>query len=273
LGEGANRNTRDALAPPSWSVTPLPTPALPHPSQPTASHEAGGPVIGETTADAAGVALIDSEAELDRAIAALAERDPDLVAHLLAVGGRPPLRRRAAGFEGLAAMVVSQQVSTASAAAIFGRLRAALHPFEAATLLGASETILRGAGLSAGKILTLRAVAAAIGDGRLRLEDLAGLPADEAVAKLTAIRGIGPWTAQLYLLSCLGHADAWPPGDIALEEAARLALGLEARPDRIAMARIAERWRPHRAVAARLLWGYYRARKARDGWGIGLGDG
>lgn len=217
-------------------------------------------------------ALIDSEADLDRAIAALAARDPDLITHLLDVGGRPPLRRRAAGFAGLAAMVVSQQVSTASAAAIFGRLQAALPGLDAAGLLAAPEAALRAAGLSAGKVLTLRAVAEAVADGRLPLEGLADLPADEAAARLTALRGIGPWTAQLYLLSCLGHADAWPPGDIALEEAARLALGLPARPDRVALARIAERWRPHRAVAARLLWGYYRARKARDGWGIGLGD-
>ena len=217
-------------------------------------------------------ALIDSEADLDRAIAALGARDPVLVAHLLAVGGRPPLRRRAAGFAGLAAMVVSQQVSTASAAAIFGRLQAALPDLDAAGLLAAPEAVLRAAGLSTGKVLTLRAVAEAVADGRLPLESLADLPADEAAARLTALRGIGPWTAQLYLLSCLGHADAWPPGDIALEEAARLALGLDARPGRVALARIAERWRPHRAVAARLLWGYYRARKSRDGWGIGLGD-
>ena len=218
-------------------------------------------------------ALIDGEADLDRAIAALAARDPDLVAHLLEVGGRPPLRRRAAGFEGLAAMVVSQQVSTASAAAIFARLQAALPGLDAPQVLSAPDAALRGAGLSAGKVLTLRAAAAAVADGRLPLDRLAELPADEAAARLTALRGIGPWTAQLYLLSCLGHADAWPPGDVALEEAARLALGLDARPDRAALARIAERWRPHRAVAARLLWGYYRARKARDGWGIGLGDG
>ena len=216
---------------------------------------------------------IHTEADLDRAIADLARRDPDLVAHLLEVGGRPPLRRRAAGFEGLAAMVVSQQVSTASAAAIFARLQAALPGLAAADLLAAADPVLRGAGLSAGKVLTLRAAAIAVLDGRLPLDRLADLPADEAAARLTALRGIGPWTAQLYLLSCLGHADAWPPGDIALEEAAKLALGLAARPDRAALARIAERWRPYRGVAARLLWGYYRARKARDGWGIGLGDG
>ncbi|MGI3902977.1 MAG: DNA-3-methyladenine glycosylase family protein [Janthinobacterium lividum] len=216
---------------------------------------------------------IDSEDDLDDALAALSPRDPAFVAECLAVGGRPPLRRRTAGFEGLAAMVVSQQVSTASAAAIFTRLKAALPLFEAQHLLAASDAALRDVGLSSGKVLTLRAVAAAIGNGAMSLESLADLPADEAAARLTALRGIGPWTAQLYLLSCLGHADAWPPGDVALEEAARLALGLEARPDRAALARIAERWRPYRAVAARLLWGYYRARKARDGWGIGLGDG
>ncbi len=228
--------------------------------------------MGEMTQGRPAVPLIDGEADLDRAIAALAEREPGLVAHLLAVGGRPPLRRRAPGFEGLAALVVSQQVSTASAAAIFGRLRAVLDPLDAAALLRADDAVLRGAGLSAGKMLTLRAAAAAVAEGRLALDGLAALPAEEAAARLTALRGIGPWTAQLYLLSCLGHADAWPPGDIALEEAARLALKLDARPDRTALAGIAERWRPHRAVAARLLWSYYRAVKARSGLGIGLGD-
>ncbi len=261
------------------SVTPVPpTPSFEMPPRRrAASHAAGVPAAGETAEAAAGVPSIDTEADLDRAIAALAGRDPALVARLLAVGGRPPLRRRAPGFEGLAALVVSQQVSTASAAAIFGRLRAALAPpgsaIEAADLAAAGDAVLRAAGLSAGKVLTLRAAAAAVLDGRLRLDALAALPAEAAAARLTALRGIGPWTAQLYLLSCLGHADAWPPGDVALEEAARSALGLDARPGAAALARIAERWRPHRAVAARLLWGYYRAVKARGGLGIGLGDG
>ena len=237
------------------------------------SHAGPGSVTGEMTRIPRLPHRIDDEDDLDDALEALSARDPDFVAHCLAVGGRPPLRRRAAGFKGLAAMVVSQQVSTASAAAIFARLKAAVPQFEARHLLAASDAVLRDVGLSSGKVLTLRAVAAAIDNGALSLESLAELPADEAAAKLTALRGIGPWTAQLYLLSCLGHADAWPPGDVALEEAARLALGLEVRPDRASLARIAEGWRPYRAVAARLLWGYYRARKARDDWGIGLGDG
>lgn len=218
------------------------------------------------------VAPIRDEGDLDAALAALTARDPDLVGRLLAVGGRPPLRRRAAGFEGLCAMVVSQQVSTASAAAIFSRLRAALDPLDAMSVAAADDAALRGAGLSSAKAATLRAAAAAVADGRLPLDELAALPAEAAAARLTAVKGIGPWTAQLYLLSCLGHADAWPPGDVALEEAARLALGLASRPDAAALAAIAERWRPHRAVAARLLWGFYRAVKARPGLGIGLGD-
>ncbi len=229
--------------------------------------------MGEMTQGRPSIHRIATERDLDEAVALLAGRDPALVAHLLAVGGRPPLRRRAAGFEGLAAMVVSQQVSTAAAAAIFARLRAAVVPLDAPTLAAVSDAALRGAGLSGGKVLTLRAAAAAVADGRLPLDALAELPAEEAAARLTAVRGIGPWTAELYLLSCLGHADAWPPGDIALQEAARVALRLDARPDAAALARLAERWRPHRAVAARLLWGYYRAVKAREGLGIGLDDG
>ncbi|WP_237477958.1 DNA-3-methyladenine glycosylase family protein [Lichenibacterium dinghuense] len=266
MGEGAKRNTRGISRPPSGSVTPA---TLPSPCRPAAARVPGR---GGNTPDGAGVSPIDTEADLDRAIAALGERDPALVARLIAVGGRPPLRRRAPGFEGLCALVVSQQVSTASAAAIFGRLRAALAPLDASALAAADDGTLRAAGLSAGKVLTLRAAAAAVLDGRLHLDGLSALPAEAAAARLTALRGVGPWTAQLYLLSCLGHADAWPPGDIALEEAARLAMGLDARPDAAALARIADRWRPYRAVAARLLWSYYRAVKARSGLGIGLGD-
>ena len=89
--------------------------------------------------------------------------------------------------------------------------------------------------------------------------------ADEAHAALTAVHGIGPWTADIYLLSCLGHADAWPAGDLALQEAARLAFGLRARPNAKEMVALAEPWRPFRAVAARVLWTYYRAVKGRDG--------
>ena len=224
-----------------------------------------------------GPRLIVGEADLDCAIARLAERDPEIVGHLLSVGGRPPLRRGGAGFEGLASIVVSQQVSTASAAAIFGRLALALRRpkalhFEARDLAAADDGVLRSAGLSVGKVATLRAAAAAVRDGSLPLSELAALPEREAARRLLAIRGIGPWTAELFLLVCLGHADAWPAGDLALQEAARIALRLEARPDAAALAALGERWRPYRAVAARLLWSYYRAVKRRDGIGVAAPD-
>ena len=209
---------------------------------------------------------IDGEAALGRGIAALRAIDPAFVDHLLAVGGEPPLRRRAAGLEGLAAIIVAQQVSTASAAAIFGRLAAAIRPFEAAVLAAVDDDLLRGCGLSIQKIRALRSVAAAIIDGSLCLEALAAQPAEAAVRTMVSVKGIGPWTADVFLLFCLGHPDAWPAGDVALQEAARVALGLDARPDAKALHRLGERWRPHRAVAARLLWSYYRAVKGnRDG--------
>ena len=215
---------------------------------------------------------IATEWDLDAAVLRLSACDPVLVEHLLAVGGRPPLRRGRPGFEGLTSVIVSQQVSTASAAAIFGRLRAALLPadgstFGVADLAAADDATLRAAGLSAGKVGTLRAVAEAVGNGALPLDLLESLPAEAAAAALVAIHGIGPWTAASFLLFSLGHPDVWPAGDLALQEAARVALRLDARPDAAALERIGERWRPERAIAARLLWSYYRAIKSRDGTG------
>ena len=111
----------------------------------------------------------------------------------------------------------------------------------------------------------LKAIARAVDGGELDLAALPDLPADEAHARLTAIHGIGPWTADIYLLFCLGHADVWPAGDLALQEAARLAFGLRARPTAKEMIPLAELWRPWRSVAARVLWTYYRAVKGREG--------
>jgi DNA-3-methyladenine glycosylase II len=208
---------------------------------------------------------IDSEAALGAGLAALGERDRELVAHLLAVAGPPPLRARPPGLEGLVWIIVSQQLSTASATAIFARFKARFPDFEAAAILAASDDRLRGCGLSAAKVRTLRALCETIGAGRLDLERLAGLDASEAHRALVAVKGIGPWTADIFLLFCLGHPDAWPAGDLALQEAARIALGLEQRPNAAKLAAIGERWRPWRGVAARLLWAYYRAVKGRAG--------
>jgi len=207
---------------------------------------------------------IRSENDLDAALAALAEADPRF-ATLIVTAGRPPLRRRADGFAGLAATVVSQQLSTASAGAIWGRLAAAFDPFEPAAIMRARASRLARLGLSAPKIRSLKEIARAVARGRLALATLGELAAEDAHAALTQVHGIGPWTADIYLLSCLGHADAWPAGDLALQEAARLAFGLRARPTAKEMLPLAEPWRPLRAVAARVLWTYYRAVKGRDG--------
>jgi DNA-3-methyladenine glycosylase II len=207
---------------------------------------------------------IHTEADLDTGIAALTALDPRWRA-VAERTGRPPLRRRDGGFAGLAQIIVSQQVSVASAAAIYGRLIAACHPFEAACLLGLRKDRLLRVGLSNAKVKTLKAIAKAIEGKEIDLAALADLPADDAHAALVKLHGIGPWTADVYLLACLGHADAWPAGDIALQEAAKLAFGLKARPTTKEMGPLADGWRPWRAIAARLLWSYYRAVKSREG--------
>jgi DNA-3-methyladenine glycosylase II len=216
---------------------------------------------------------IADEASLAEAAERLRAKDPELVERMVAIGGRPPLRRREPGFAGLAAIIVSQQVSSASASAIFGRLEARIVPLEAARLAEATEDDLRACGLSAPKIRALRAAAAAIVQGALDLAGLAALDAEDAHKALVTVKGVGPWTADIFLLFCLGHPDAFPAGDLALQEAAKLALSLKRRPDAARLERIAERWRPLRGVAARMLWAYYRGVKARSGMALADGSG
>ena len=211
---------------------------------------------------------IADEAALHEAAERLRAKDPELVERLIAVGGPPPLRRRDAGFAGMAAIIVAQQVSTASAAAIFGRLQARIVPLEAAEITKTAEEDLRACGLSNAKIRALRAVAQAIVENSLDLVGLGSLDAEDAHKALVAIKGVGPWTADVFLLFCLGHPDAFPSGDLALQEAAKLALNLRRRPDAKRLERIAQRWRPLRGVAARMLWAYYRGVKARSGMAL-----
>jgi DNA-3-methyladenine glycosylase II len=217
-----------------------------------------------------GPPIVD-EASLREATEALRAKGLELVERLLSIGGPTPLRRREPGFAGLAAIIVSQQVSVASASAIFGRLERRLAPLEAVRVAAATEEELRGCGLSTPKIRALRALAEAVVAGGLDLAGLAALDAEKAHEKLVAVKGVGPWTADIFLLFCLGHPDAFPAGDLALQEAAKLALGLKARPNAARLERIAERWRPWRGVAARMLWAYYRGVKKRSG--VVLADG
>jgi DNA-3-methyladenine glycosylase II len=208
--------------------------------------------------------IIETPDDVAEGVAALCNADPRLAAmHRLT--GLPPLRRTVGGFEGLAWIIISQQVSVASARAIWARTRAMFAPLTPGELTVAGDERFRAAGLSGPKIRTLRALAQAV-EGGLDLEALADVEADQAHAALTAVKGIGPWTADIYLMFCLGHADAFAAGDLALQEAARLALGLDARPKSEALLTHAEAWRPWRGVAARLLWAYYAITKSgREG--------
>jgi DNA-3-methyladenine glycosylase II len=207
---------------------------------------------------------LNSQAHLDDAVAALVRLDPRL-APVLEIAGMPALRRRAPGFEGLAQIVCGQQLSVASASAIWGRLTSAFTPFHHDAVRRARTDRLGRLGLSAAKIKTLKGVARELVAGRLNLDVLAEEDADAAHNTLTRLHGIGPWTADVYLLFCLGHGDAWPAGDVALQEAIKVGLGLAARPTEKQMAPLAEPWRPLRGAAAHLWWSYYHAIKKREG--------
>jgi len=207
---------------------------------------------------------LDTQVDLENAIAALVSKDPRLKP-ILKVAGMPALRRREPGYAGLAAIVCGQQVSTASAAAIWGRVSAAFDPFHHDAVRRARADRLGRLGLSAAKIRTLKSLARELAAERLDLEALADADADAAHGTLTALHGIGPWTADVYLLFCLGHGDAWPAGDLAVQEAVRIGLGLTTRPTAKQMAPLAEPWRPLRGAAAHLWWSYYRALKKREG--------
>ncbi len=207
---------------------------------------------------------LETQSDLEDAVHALIKLDPRLKP-IFALTGMPALRRREPGFAGLAHIVCGQQVSTASAAAIWGRVSAAFDPFDHDSLRKARADRLGRLGLSAAKIKTLKNLAREIAAERLNLDVLGNEDADAAHNTLTALHGIGPWTADVYLLFCLGHGDAWPAGDIAIQEAIKIGLGLEARPTPKQMTPLAEPWRPLRGAAAHLWWSYYRVLKKREG--------
>ena len=207
---------------------------------------------------------LNTPADLQAAIHRLTKQDRRLKP-ILDITGMPSLRRREPGFVGLAHIVCNQQLSTASAAAIWGRLAAAFDPFHHGSLHRARADRLGRLGLSAAKIKTLKHIACELAAGRLNLDVLAEEDADAAHHTLTALPGIGSWTADIYLLFCLGHGDAWPAGDLAVREATRIGLGLRERPSEKQMAPLAEPWRPLRGAAAHLWWSYYRTVKRREG--------
>jgi DNA-3-methyladenine glycosylase II len=207
---------------------------------------------------------LNTQADLEDAIHALVKQDPRLKP-ILHIADMPALRRREAGFVGLAHIVCGQQLSTASAAAIWARLSAAFDPFDHHACRRARADRLGRLGLSAAKIKTLKTIARELAAERLNLDVLAEEEADAAHRALTSLHGIGPWTADVYLLFCLGHGDAWPAGDLAVQEAVKIGLRLKKRPTAKEMAPLAEPWRPLRGAAAHLWWSYYRVLKKRAG--------
>jgi DNA-3-methyladenine glycosylase II len=191
------------------------------------------------------------------ALDALIARDPDLAA-IEARAGPLPWRVRAPGFPGLLQAIVAQQISNQAASSIWGRVAALPGALEPVGLLALTEEALRGAGLSRPKVAHARALAAAFDDGRLETSALAAMDDEAAVAAIAAVRGMGRWSAEIYLLFALGRADVFPSGDLALAAAAADLKGLPMRPAPRALLALAEAWAPARGLAARLLWHHWR---------------
>jgi DNA-3-methyladenine glycosylase II len=197
-------------------------------------------------------------ASYHRGLGELAERDRDL-GRILSNLGPPPMWDRSPGFPTLVHIILEQQVSLASARACFDKLLGTVGELTPENLLALDDGALKEIGFSRQKAGYSRALAAAVDSGRLDLESLAEQPDDEVRERLMRLKGIGRWTADIYLLMALGRPDVWPVGDLALVVAAERIKRLEARPSREEFEKLGEPWRPWRSVAARLLWHHYLA--------------
>ncbi|WP_088343010.1 MULTISPECIES: DNA-3-methyladenine glycosylase [Rhodomicrobium] len=204
---------------------------------------------------------IATEADLEAHVAALIAIEP-YFGTIQALTGPLPMRQLDPGFHGLFWIISGQQISVAAGRAIFNRAEAALGTLTPENVAGVDDTVLKTAGLSGPKIRTLRAVSAALLSGELDLPGLLELEPEDAIAHLSAVKGIGRWTSEVYLLFALGHPDIFPAGDLALKEGARLAFDLAERPSEKELIARAEAWHPHRSAAARLIWAYYGAVKS-----------
>lgn len=207
---------------------------------------------------------IKSQTEIDEGMKYLCKISKELRA-VSKIAEEVPLRLGEPNFEGLTSIIMAQQLSRASADAIFARLKNLVSPFTAENYLKAGEDAWIEAGLSRPKQRTMIAVSEAVIDGSLDLEGLCDLEPEEAMEQMVSIKGIGPWTAEVYLLFSAGHADIFPAGDLALQEAIKVAFNLNERPTDKMTRKIVADWSPWRGVAARLLWNYYAVlQKGRD---------
>jgi DNA-3-methyladenine glycosylase II len=203
-----------------------------------------------------------TDRDLEAGFVAVVDLDPDL-ATILDRYGQPHVRSRPQGFASLLKIIVEQQVSLASAAAIWGRVEAGLQTVTPERVLAFDIDTLRGFGLSLPKARYAHALAQAVRDGDLDFDRLVDHDDELAIAELTRVKGIGRWTAEIYLLSALQRPDMWPAADIALMASAQDVKSLPARPNAREMVTLAEGWRPWRTYAARLLWHHYRHTRGR----------
>lgn len=171
--------------------------------------------------------------------------------------GDPPLRDFTADFEGLAKIVVGQQLSAASANAIWGRVKQSVQPFAVTTIANMTDESLLKLGLSRGKLRTLRALSAAVQTGAIDFKRLNTLGDDSVRETLCQVTGIGPWTSDIFLLFAMRRADTFPSGDLALQIGVQTLFNLDAKPAAAELAGLAERWRPWRGIAAHLIWAHY----------------
>jgi DNA-3-methyladenine glycosylase II len=199
---------------------------------------------------------------LTRSLAALAKHDAD-VAEWLARIGKPAPRIRTPGFEGFLRAIVSQQVSIAAASGIWRRLEAGLGEVSAERLLALDADALRSFGLSRQKALYARGLAEAVVSGDLDFDVLHKSSDEDAIAAITRLKGLGRWSAEIYLLFALQRTDIWPANDLALQEAMRVLKNLRARPDEKKLRKLGESWRPHRSAGALFLWHVYHHIKQR----------
>jgi DNA-3-methyladenine glycosylase II len=200
--------------------------------------------------------LILTEKSLALAARELAARD-EMLGQIHAAHGDPPLWRRATGFQTLVHIILEQQVSLKSAKAMLVRLEASIQPFTPERFIELGDAYLRGLGVTRQKSAYVLDLSESIVNGDLSFTKLARMSDEEARLVLTRVKGIGSWSADVYLLMAMRRADIWPAGDLALAVAMKELKGLATRPGPQELERLAEIWRPHRAVAARMLWQYY----------------
>lgn len=206
---------------------------------------------------------IKNESDIDFALEKLKELDPALIPIINSVD-HVPLRLSKDGVEGLVKIVTSQLISRAAANAIWLRIENEMGEVNEENILRYSENDLMALGLSRAKAKTFRTIALASSDGMINFSELNLKPADKALKELMSLKGIGRWSAEVYLMFCCGHCDFFPAGDIALRSAAGDIFHDGNRPDEKSLRLLADRWSPYKSVAARLLWSYYANTKNRE---------